>query len=35
MPSKKLMKLALYGALAAVAIDYFVDPSLKKTVGLR
>lgn len=33
--SKQLFKLAIYGALAAVVIDHFVQPSLKSVTKLR
>lgn len=33
--NKKVWKLAAYGAIAAVVVDYFIDPSLKKTLRLR
>lgn len=28
-------KIAVYGAVIAVTVDYFLSPSVKKTVGLR
>lgn len=34
IPSKKLVKLAIAGAITTVAIDYFMKPSLHKTFGI-
>lgn len=31
----KWVKIAAYGAIIAVAVDYFISPTAKKTVGLR
>lgn len=31
----KMLKIMVAGALAALAMDYFINPSIKKTVGLR
>jgi hypothetical protein len=32
--NKKVVKLAVAGAVFAVAIDYFLKPSVNKTLGL-
>lgn len=31
----KWLKIAIVGAVTAVAIDYYLRPTLTKTVGLR
>lgn len=31
-PNKKLIKIAVAGALIAVAMDYFIKPSISKTL---
>ena len=33
--NKKVLKIALFGAIMAVTVDYFLSPTVKKSVGLR
>lgn len=33
--NSKLVKIAVFGAISAIAIDYFFKPTLGKTMGLR
>lgn len=33
--NKKIVKIAIVGAVLAVAVDYFLKPSLQGTVGLK
>lgn len=32
--NSKVVKLAVFGAVMAVAVDYFLKPSVSKTIGL-
>lgn len=34
MDGKKMLKLAALGAISAVLIDHFLQPTLRKSVGL-
>lgn len=34
MPRNKLVKLAIAGAITTVALDYFLKPSIAKTLKL-
>lgn len=34
MSNSKLIKLAVFGAISAVAIDHILKPTVKKSVGL-
>lgn len=33
--NKKVWKLAVAGAITAVAVNYFLQPSVNKTLGLK
>lgn len=33
--TKKLFKIALFGAIMAVTVDYFYAPTVRKSVGLK
>jgi hypothetical protein len=33
--NKKVLKIALFGAIMAVTVDYLYAPTLRKTVGLK
>ena len=33
--NSKLVKLAIAGAITTVALDYFLKPSVNKTLGLK
>lgn len=34
MNSPKWVRIAVYGAVLAVALDYFLKPTMNKTLGL-
>jgi hypothetical protein len=34
MPSEKVVKIALSGAILAVAVDYFIRPTMSAKLGL-
>lgn len=33
--NRKVVKLAAFGAIMAVAVDYFLKPSVAKSLGMR
>lgn len=35
MLNNKIVKLAIAGAITTVALDYFLKPSVNKTLGLK
>ena len=34
MPNSKVIKIAVAGAIIAIAVDYFLRPTLNKELGL-
>jgi len=32
--NKKIVRIAIYGAILAVAVDYFIGPTLRKSLSV-